>query len=344
MLLLSSVSQARPITFHGWINPLKYLKGEALDTVYTFPVQDGDTMEDLQYLLPRFVHALGGMNRHLAVNGRQRIGSAPCDTSIDTQNILPHWERLRKHGVPLSHKIVNIGASDGKSEDPLYDLVTQEGLTGVAVEPATDKCLAFQRHLSNITLQCTSATPQILPGLILEHVGPAVDVVKVDIDSYDCAILEELLSRLTTHLLLMEVNPGIPPPFKWAMRYHADLSAFLGNLDAEELQSAPIRGCSLSYVVSLAKKYGYDFVAFGHHDALFSHRSLRHVWDWQPPMDEVRCYNESFVSLNGIPIELARQWFFEGDLSSNIVSIWEFFIDWMRNHAGGKLFPFTLDA
>merc|ERR1712159_985275 len=94
------------------------------------------------------------------------------------------------------------------------------------------------------------------------------------------------------------------------MLYHPELWPFFyGYAPPEEV---PIRGCSLAYEVDLLRRFGYDFLAFGGHDALFVHQDFRHAWSpLEPPMDEFDCYNEAFIAANGIPISHTRRWFFE---------------------------------
>eukprot|EP00392_Amoebophrya_sp_AT5.2_P006062 g6072.t1 len=52
------------------------------------------------------------------------------------------------------------------------------------------------------------------------------DLIKIDIDSYDADVLAELLragDRITAKHFILEINPGIPPPFKFATGYHPKL-------------------------------------------------------------------------------------------------------------------------
>lgn len=50
------------------------------------------------------------------------------------------------------------------------------------------------------------------------------DLIKVDIDSFDSAILETLLAEhFSAKHLFLEVNPAVPPPYKFATQYHPKL-------------------------------------------------------------------------------------------------------------------------
>ncbi|CAE7247917.1 unnamed protein product [Symbiodinium necroappetens] len=67
---------------------------------------------------------------------------------------------------------------------------------------------------------------------------------------------------------------------------------FFANFSKPE--EVPIRGCSLSYEVQLLRRFGYDLIAFGGHDAVFAHESVRSAFRafTEVPMDEFDCYNK----------------------------------------------------
>jgi len=187
-------------------------------------------------------------------------------------------------------------------------------------------------------------TPQNVLSLVSELVTEPptwLDVLKVDIDSYDCPVLEVLLGAVQARIILVEANPSIPPPYQWAMLHHPELWDFFNGFKSPE--EVPIRGCSLAYEVDLLQRFGYDFIAFGGHDAIFTHSSVRSAWSpLRPPMDEFDCYNEAFIAANGIPIAKTRRWFFElADTQEALPEIWAFFSDWMLENAR-RLFPFAL--
>mmetsp|Transcript_23807 Transcript_23807/g.42149 ORF Transcript_23807/g.42149 Transcript_23807/m.42149 type:complete len:127 (-) Transcript_23807:9-389(-) len=124
------------------------------------------------------------------------------------------------------------------------------------------------------------------------------------------------------------------------MLYHPELWNFFINFSKP--QEVPIRGCSLSYEVQLLRRYGYDLIAFGGHDAVFAHETVREAF-WPPvPMDEFDCYNKAFIAANGIGIDWTRNLFYQvPDVQDGLPKIWEFFLNWMKVHSP-TLFPFAL--
>lgn len=229
------------------------------------------------------------------------------------------------------------------NDDPLYEYALSTNATGVAVERDPDFCAKHREALPLVEMVCREVTPQNIVSLaqpVLQE-GLELDVLKLDIDSYDCPVLEMLLPEVKAKIILVEANPSIPPPYQWAMLHDPDLWSFFNSFKHPE--EVPIRGCSLAYEVQLLRRYGYDLVAFGGHDAVFAHESVRtafHPYDL--PMDEFDCYNEAFIAANGIPIESTRRWFFQlNDTQVGLPEIWKFFVGWMEENSP-RLFPFAL--
>eukprot|EP00927_Polykrikos_kofoidii_P073632 TRINITY_DN69654_c0_g1_i1.p1 TRINITY_DN69654_c0_g1~~TRINITY_DN69654_c0_g1_i1.p1 ORF type:complete len:371 (+),score=46.94 TRINITY_DN69654_c0_g1_i1:68-1114(+) len=325
-------------TFHGYINPLRHYDPQR-DGVFAFNLPDAETIAELQVAIREFLERKGDRRDVLAQLSQHRVGEERCDTTLDTQNMWPHMERLQSAGYELSRRYVNIGANDGKVDDPLFEYAWRTNASGIAVERDEANCERHRSNLPNVDVVCSEVTPQNAVDLIAGFSD--LDILKVDIDSYDCPVLEMLLAAVTAKIVLVESNPSIPPPYKWAMLYHPGLWPFFWSFPQPE--EVPIRGCSLAFEVELLARFGFDFLAFGGHDAVFVHRSYRDAWlPLKPPMDEFDCYNEAFIAANGIDISLTRQWFFDqNDTHAGLQEIWDFFIRWMQSNAK-TLFPFAL--
>ncbi len=90
-------------------------------------------------------------------------------------------------------------------------------------------------HKSRTRLLCAPVTPTNLVPLLTAHVRPIAqglrhfDVIKIDIDSFDADILGALLKNFfTAKHFILEVNPGVPPPHRFAARYHPALVPVMG--------------------------------------------------------------------------------------------------------------------
>eukprot|EP00397_Hematodinium_sp_SG-2012_P023697 GEMP01024636.1.p1 GENE.GEMP01024636.1~~GEMP01024636.1.p1 ORF type:complete len:190 (+),score=23.30 GEMP01024636.1:607-1176(+) len=172
--------------------------------------------------------------------------------------------------------------------------------------------------------------------------GLMADIIKIDLDSYDAEIVKAILdSGMRSIGFLVEVNPSIPPPYRFAMGYHPDLHHTIFSKDHTRWS---MRGMSLGYAVSLLGHYGYDLVSFGIHDAFFIDRRFGFAYEGRPPFSEIDCFKQSFVSVNGIPISHTRRWFFHSAYDDGLREMYSFFENFTRSHnLDLNTFPFSLD-
>lgn len=168
------------------------------------------------------------------------------------------------------------------------------------------------------------------------------DVIKVDVDSYDAEIVRAILdSGIRAIGFLVEINPSIPPPYRFAMGYHPDLHQTIVALGYARWA---MRGMSLGYAVSLFGGFGYDLVSFGIHDAFFIDHRFGFVYEDRPPFSEIDCFRKSFVSVNGVPIRNTRRWFFTSAYDDGLREIYAFFENFTRSrNLDINTFPFVLD-
>ncbi|CAE8633031.1 unnamed protein product [Polarella glacialis] len=344
-LVLGLAIRTTRSTYKGFVNPLKHLNPED-GSIFWLNIKDSEPAQDLGLAIQDFLERREEYRDTLSTLSRDRVGTERCDPLlVDTQNIWPTVQRLANAGFELSGRYVNVGASDGENDDPLFEYVQRMNATGIAVERDPERCERHHRALPQVEVACSAVTPQNVLSLVAPVLldKTELDVLKVDIDSYDCPVIEMLLPVITAKIVLLEANPSIPPPYQWAMLHHPELWNFFNSFSPPE--DVPIRGCSLAYEVELLRRYGYDLVAFGGHDAIFTHESVRSAWaPHKPPMDEFDCYNEAFIAANGISIDKTRRWFFElNDTQVGLPEVWEFFVGWMQENSP-QLFPFALRA
>mmetsp|Transcript_17444 Transcript_17444/g.52703 ORF Transcript_17444/g.52703 Transcript_17444/m.52703 type:complete len:358 (-) Transcript_17444:75-1148(-) len=330
-------------TYKGFVNPLKHYNPETGGILW-LNLSDSEPAQELLWAIQDFDRNLEEYFGTVKTLAGHRVGRARCQpTLVDTQNLWPTAERLQGAGFALEGRYVNVGAADGQKDDPVYEYAIRTNATGIAVDRDPARCELHRRALPLVRVECSEVTPQNVEGLVAGAMAPpaVLDILKVDIDSYDCPVLEVLLRTLSAKIVLVEANPSIPPPYQWAMLHHPELWEFFNGFSSPE--EVPIRGCSLAYEVDLLRRHGYDFIAFGGHDAVFTHQSVRSAWlPMEPPVDEFDCYLEAFIAANGIPISLTRRWFFElNDTQQALPEIWDFFVNWMREHSP-RLFPFAL--
>merc|ERR1712139_226038 len=100
---------------------------------------------------------------------------------------------------------------------------------------------------------------QLLDQAGMAAAGKGPDVLKVDIDSWDCDVLRAALLRLSPkpRLVWVELNWSVPPPVRFARLYHPDWATRISSLHGFPWT----HGCSLSYAVDLLGHFGYHLAA-----------------------------------------------------------------------------------
>lgn len=100
---------------------------------------------------------------------------------------------------------------------------------------------------------------------------PRVDLVVVDIDSYDAPLLEQMLSCTRPRMVIVEVNPDIPPPLRFTVEYlprrEVDVEAQDSVQGDTELYG--FFGASITHWVAMLQPHGYALVGIENHDAIF---------------------------------------------------------------------------
>jgi hypothetical protein len=119
---------------------------------------------------------------------------------------------------------VNLGANDGKSLDPLFDLY-EAGARGLLVEPDDRLYEALQANVpwARTVKVKSSVTPMNINTLLSDMSVPAKpDIFKIDIDGYDIFVVKEVLDadQFRPRVIIMEINEKIPPPILFSINYY----------------------------------------------------------------------------------------------------------------------------
>ena len=130
-----------------------------------------------------------------------------------------------------------------------------------------------------------------------------VDVLKVDIDSFDCDMARSVLERgFTPKLVWVEINWDIPPPLRLAKLFEPlGSNPWLTFRSQFEEQNLPFFGCSLSYSVRMFGELGYELLQVDGLDAIFVHKSLgRFLAKGTAPLP--------FVPVFGKAVQVQQSW------------------------------------
>jgi len=227
-----------------------------------------------------------------------------------------------KAGEHVVGFFVNLGASDGIDADPLLRF-TRTGVRGVAVEMDSERCAAYRKNFDStlVTLLCLRLTREALPTVAAAVPIGGYDVLKVDLDSYDCELLWSLLHDFEHRpsCIILEVNTAFPPPFEFSMLHHP-------AWDEANMTSLPHHlayGCSLSYAVRLLTRQlpapRYVLLQMAKKDALFLREDVaERLLGTKADPDEFACYQVNLVESRAVETSRLREWFFGSDLEGTL--------------------------
>lgn len=176
--------------------------------------------------------------------------------------------------VPVDERVrhaINIGARDGKANDPVYELHKQLRYGGTAVEgdPSVRKALHHNLREVNqsgaIHISWGFVTPAtILPRLLAEGAPLSPDALKIDIDSFDADVLAAILGSLKPKTLMIEFNPDYPPPIRWQQAFDErfNFNAFDYKKSKGRKADRGFYGASADAVFAIASAKDYALVSF----------------------------------------------------------------------------------
>lgn len=132
-----------------------------------------------------------------------------------------------------------------------------------------------------------TSPPEILKALERHHAPKVFDALKLDLDSFECDILELLIVKggYRPRVIISEASPGWVPPLKFRMNYNDELD--VGIFFSHELtihqDNFLFYGCSLQYTADLLAPHGYKLMQFAQEDAWFVHSDYDELFFQGPP-------------------------------------------------------------
>ena len=198
--------------------------------------------------------------------------------AIPLERIYDDLERHLGHSQ-MSGYIINIGANDGVSGDPLYPLISNRPhLHGIALEPGAIAFADLKHNLQKISSHVLPINAGIKPSTAIadarqgrpKHAinNNSIDIIKIDIDSCDCHVLEALLADPSGYyrakLIQMEVNHNIPVPISYKEMCMGDARGASGGRAAYD-----VWGCSVQAAYDVLSPHGYELLQYDWPDAVF---------------------------------------------------------------------------
>ena len=147
---------------------------------------------------------------------------------------------------------LDIGAAEGVGMSNTY-LLAAGGARGISIEfnPSKFAMMAVTyRELPNVRLAKNVVTPENVCPLIKGLDAPdVIDILSLDIDSYDYYVLESLLNKYEFKILCLEINPIFPIEIDFTVKY-----------PAQEWLGGNFQGMSLSLVYKILSKFDYYII------------------------------------------------------------------------------------
>eukprot|EP00584_Thalassiosira_punctigera_P007576 CAMPEP_0172526082 /NCGR_PEP_ID=MMETSP1067-20121228/1090_1 /TAXON_ID=265564 ORGANISM="Thalassiosira punctigera, Strain Tpunct2005C2" /NCGR_SAMPLE_ID=MMETSP1067 /ASSEMBLY_ACC=CAM_ASM_000444 /LENGTH=427 /DNA_ID=CAMNT_0013309519 /DNA_START=71 /DNA_END=1354 /DNA_ORIENTATION=- len=164
--------------------------------------------------------------------------------------------------VERSNYLINVGAQDGKTHDPTYDLLVS-GYEGILFEgfermkPYLYSNIAAIPHPERVFISWGFVSPYtILQQLEYGHARKDADVLKVDIDSFDADLMTTILGvgGYQPKVVMVEFNPDVPPPFAWHQLY----SSHPHNVDKGRMGN--YGATASAWFEIMTERFGYGLV------------------------------------------------------------------------------------
>lgn len=193
------------------------------------------------------------------------------EVTFETRKFLKYTLDKISNNTPLSKTAINIGACCGKVYDPLYDLYTKYGFQGLCLELNSYFLPELEKNLpTSIKKVIDKITPNNALLFLKDYEN--IDIVSIDIDSYDYFILKEIII-LKPKVIIIELNENIPPGISYAAKYSDEYDYSIKN-DGYQLF-----GCSLDIVTELGKENGYKLLKMEWNNAILIKDEYSHLFE-----------------------------------------------------------------
>ena len=211
----------------------------------------------------------------------EKLLSSSKSKLVNSSWIVAH---LKDANVPMNHVAVNVGCNDGKTIDPVYELL-ELGWKALCIEPDPQLAATARSNLEQFAqnaiihegfLGVDNIADIFEQHDILYREAGDIDIIKLDIDSFDAYLMDRVLEVTRPKLFQIEYNVRFPPPVSFNTDYPNQYT-FKGDYSCRKF------GTSLEFLnVIVGKKHGYVPIYGEVNDVWFVDRQYLHVFG-QPP-------------------------------------------------------------
>jgi hypothetical protein len=231
-------------------------------------------------------------------------GPCPEDKQLSNAWQLTDLVTLISPNIPF---LVNIGAAStaGGQYDPTYPLLSaiNSSFGALLIDPNTNPSLfnAYPNR-TNIHIVHDFIWSESIVQNIFEkyNISKHFTILKVDIDSYECSLFENILhANYRPQIIHTEFNPIFPPPVIFMPIYNSTTkNDWRPSLWAD---SGPFYGCSLSALSKLLKSFDYILVEVDFWDVIYIQRELAQSTHIQVPANDDVAYQYGFLNHSCFP-------------------------------------------
>ena len=250
-------------------------------------------------------------------------GLCPADKQLSTawqlEDIITH--------LPSSDQfLVNIGAAsvEGGIYDPTCSLLnaSDSSFGALLIDPKANPAFfsAYPRRSNIRIVHDYIWSESIISGIFQKYnVSKNFTLLKIDVDSYECSLLDAILrADYRPQLIHTEFNPIFPPPVVFMPIY--DPKTKLDWRPALWAHSGPFYGCSLSALSKVLRLYDYLLVEVDFWDVIYIQRELVQAGDMQVPANDMLAFEHGFASHSCSPYCRENPKLYNGHISSAIES------------------------
>lgn len=211
--------------------------------------------------------------------------SAARTTSI--HKLLPKlMKAVTSEDTKNRSRLVDFGAGV-RDDDPMFPFIDTGLWDALLVDGDPQQEGPMAKRFPHSKTVISYITAQTVPRLLADYgFGKNLDLLKIDIDSFDCFVMNKVLTVTRPSVIVMEVNVKFPPHIRFAM-----MPGFENNsnkqYDFDSEQRGHVYGCSLAYQVhDLMRPNGYEILHLDTNNAIYfdkRHATSSELKQFQPP-------------------------------------------------------------
>jgi hypothetical protein len=201
---------------------------------------------------------------------------------------------LSVHADIGTHFVANLGSTGG---DAVIDFLRHRSWPGAMFDLVSEGVPDVSPLVRKVTLALNPVN--VAAAFAAQNVPLDLTLLKIDIDGYDCDVMEALFAAgYSPAILIMELNAAWPPPLRFKISYMP-----------EYVRQPRLYGCSLQYASEFLEARGYVLLQYPMEDGWFVKTPLAHHFG-DIPHNAVACYDAGNpgAQWGGFGIALQQRW------------------------------------